>query len=220
MARQARSEATRRRILAAAVELFTESGYAATGLGDIIERAALTKGALYYHFDSKEALATALIHDASAAVFEAVDGIGGSSAPALENLIHVSFVIGDLVSSDPMVRTGSQLMRALGEFNDLAVRIYLSLGESITALARTAAAQGDLRTGVDADAVGELFVSTYLGTELLSIGTSGGQDMAARLARGWCVLLPAIATDDGLPYFREFVHRESGRRGRHSTAPH
>ena len=61
MVRQARSEATRQRIVNAAVELFSDVGYQATGLGDIIERAQLTKGALYYHFDSKEALATAII---------------------------------------------------------------------------------------------------------------------------------------------------------------
>jgi AcrR family transcriptional regulator len=212
MARQARSEATRRRIIDAAVELFNEVGYPATGLGDIIERAELTKGALYYHFDSKEALAGAVMHDASAAVYEAVHGIGDSPAPALENLIHLSFAIGDLISGDSIVRTGSQLMRALGEFNEVAVQTYAALGELITALARTADTEGDLRAGVDADAVGELFVSTYLGTELLSIGTSGGQDMTARLERGWGVLLPAITTDDGLPYFLEVMKRESGRR--------
>ena len=49
MVRQARSEATRKKIVDAAVELFTEVGYQATGLGDIIERAEMTKGALYYH---------------------------------------------------------------------------------------------------------------------------------------------------------------------------
>ena len=43
------------------MDLFAEVGYQATGLGDIIERAEMTKGALYYHFDSKEALATAII---------------------------------------------------------------------------------------------------------------------------------------------------------------
>ena len=63
MVRQARSEATRKKIINAAVDLFAEVGYQATGLGDIIERAEMTKGALYYHFDSKEALATAIIEE-------------------------------------------------------------------------------------------------------------------------------------------------------------
>ena len=66
MVRQARSEATRRKIITSAVELFNEIGYPAAGLGDIIERAEMTKGALYYHFDSKESLATAIIEEGSA----------------------------------------------------------------------------------------------------------------------------------------------------------
>jgi AcrR family transcriptional regulator len=66
MVRQARSDATRRKIITSAVELFNEIGYPATGLGDIIERAEMTKGALYYHFDSKESLATAIIEEGSA----------------------------------------------------------------------------------------------------------------------------------------------------------
>lgn len=212
MARQARSEATRRKILDAAVELFNDAGYASTGLGDIIERAELTKGALYYHFDSKEALATAVIEDATATVYQAVGGLSASGAPAMENLIHLSFVIGDLVADDAIVRTGSTLMRTLGEFNEVAVLTYTTLGELISALTRAAGEEGDLRAGVDPDAAGELFVSTYLGTELLSMTNSAGQDMAARLTRGWSVLLPAITAEEALPYFVEFVNREADRR--------
>ena len=54
MARQVRSEVTRRRILDAAIEVFGEVGYAAAAWGTIIERTGMTKGALYHHFDSKE----------------------------------------------------------------------------------------------------------------------------------------------------------------------
>ena len=42
MARQARSELTRQKIITAAVDLFSEHGYPATGLGDIIARAEMT----------------------------------------------------------------------------------------------------------------------------------------------------------------------------------
>ena len=209
---QARSAATRQKILQAAVELFNEAGYSRVGLGDIIERAELTKGALYYHFDSKESLAGAIIGAASGAVYAAVRGIDDSPAPALENLIHLSFVMADLVADDPIVRTGSQMMRALGEFNEVAVQTYTSLGALITTLVRTAGAEDDLRDGADPDAVGEFFMSTYLGAELLSIGTTGGQDMAERLRNAWGVLLPAITTDDALPYLLELVSRSAERR--------
>ena len=60
---QARAEATRRRILDSAVDLFSEMGYGETGLADILQRAGVSKGAFYYHFDSKEAVAAAIIQE-------------------------------------------------------------------------------------------------------------------------------------------------------------
>ncbi len=124
MVRQARSEATRRKIITSAVELFNEIGYPATGLGDIIERAEMTKGALYYHFDSKESLATAIIEEASARLFEAFRSITTSSAPTLESMIHGMFVVADLWRTDQIARSGTQLLRAFGDFNEAAARTY------------------------------------------------------------------------------------------------
>jgi AcrR family transcriptional regulator len=46
---------TRRRILDAAAEVFSEQGYGAR-LSDIAERAGMKTGSLYYHFDSREDL--------------------------------------------------------------------------------------------------------------------------------------------------------------------
>jgi AcrR family transcriptional regulator len=63
------AEETRQRILATAAELFVERGYAATSIRELSERLGMTKGALYYHFASKEELLSALV----APLFEAVD---------------------------------------------------------------------------------------------------------------------------------------------------
>ena len=98
MVRQARSEATRRKIITSAVQLFNENGYPVTGLGDIIERAEMTKGALYYHFDSKKSLATAIIEESGARLAEAFRTIAASPAPALESIIHGVFLVADLLT--------------------------------------------------------------------------------------------------------------------------
>lgn len=55
------AEDTRRRILDAATELFNERGYAGTSIRDITERLGMTKGALYYHFASKDELLYAMV---------------------------------------------------------------------------------------------------------------------------------------------------------------
>ncbi|MCB0946914.1 MAG: TetR family transcriptional regulator, partial [Mycobacterium sp.] len=117
MARQARAEATRHKIIDAAVDIFSEVGYASTGLGEIIERAEITKGALYYHFDSREALAAAIIEEATDRVIGAFRDIAQSSTPALENMIHGSFVVLGMIAQDKLARIGRQLARALGQFS-------------------------------------------------------------------------------------------------------
>lgn len=212
MARQARSEATRRKIITSAVELFNEIGYPAAGLGDIIERAEMTKGALYYHFDSKEALATAIIEEGSANLWTAFQGIAQSPAPVLESIIHGVFVVADLLSTDKVARSGTHLLRAFGEFNDAAVRTYAAWMAEMTACVMRAIAEGDLRADVDVQAVGETIVAAMLGAELLSNATAGGADVRERVARTWTVLLPAIVNAESLPYFGEFLARESLRR--------
>ena len=49
-------EKTRSALLTVAHELFAEQGYADTSTKDIVERAEVTRGALYYHFHNKESL--------------------------------------------------------------------------------------------------------------------------------------------------------------------
>jgi TetR/AcrR family transcriptional repressor of nem operon len=52
---------SKERILAAAKELFLARGYAATTVDAICEKAELTKGSIYYFFDSKEDLGLAVL---------------------------------------------------------------------------------------------------------------------------------------------------------------
>jgi AcrR family transcriptional regulator len=47
----------------AAVLLFTNRGYAATSVREIVEMAGVTKPALYYHFDSKEGIYLAILEE-------------------------------------------------------------------------------------------------------------------------------------------------------------
>lgn len=61
MPHQSRSDETRARILAAAVECFTRSGYDATGVAEICAHAGVSKGAFYHHFPSKQAAFLALM---------------------------------------------------------------------------------------------------------------------------------------------------------------
>ena len=112
MARQVRSEVTRRKIIDAAIDVFGEVGYAAAGWGTIIERTGMTKGALYHHFDSKDSLASAIIEEGSETLVVAFRNVCGSSSPALENMIHGTFAVATVLNTDKMVRAAEQLTAA------------------------------------------------------------------------------------------------------------
>ena len=60
------AEATRSLLIEVARKNFTEHGYAATSIDDIIQQAGVARGALYHHFSGKEALFRA--------VYETVEG--------------------------------------------------------------------------------------------------------------------------------------------------
>lgn len=216
MVRQARSEATRRKIIASAVKLFNENGYPATGLGDIIERAEMTKGALYYHFDSKEALATSIIEESGARLAKAFGTIAASPAPALESIIHGVFVVADLMNTDQIARSGMQLLRAFGEFNDAAAHTYDAWVTEMTRRTRQAVVEGDIRSDLDPAAVAETIVGSLMGAELLANASTAGADLTLRMTRTWTVLLSAIVSEESSSYFDEFLAREAMR---HSHAP-
>ena len=56
-----RSAATRAALVKAARELFADRGFAATSRDEIAERAGVTRGALYHHFESKTAVAAGVV---------------------------------------------------------------------------------------------------------------------------------------------------------------
>jgi AcrR family transcriptional regulator len=57
----ARSNSSRERILASAEAIILQKGFSGTSIDDILDRASITKGGFFYHFDGKPGLAEALV---------------------------------------------------------------------------------------------------------------------------------------------------------------
>jgi len=90
--RKRRKEARPSELMAAALGLFVEKGFAATRLEEVALRAGVAKGTLYLYFDSKEALFRAVIQEGILPVVAEGEAIAarhaGSSADLLERLLE------------------------------------------------------------------------------------------------------------------------------------
>jgi len=89
---QRRKEARPAEIVAAALEVFVERGFAAAKLADVARRAGVTKGTLYLYFDSKEALFKAVVRETIVPVIAQGEALArsftGSARELLEWLVR------------------------------------------------------------------------------------------------------------------------------------
>ncbi len=81
---------TKQRLLTAALELFTGKGFAGASTREIVERAGVTKPALYYHFSSKENLYRVLIEEDFVRFNRALEEIAARPGTPREKLTRVA----------------------------------------------------------------------------------------------------------------------------------
>lgn len=64
---------TKQRIIDTAIELFTSKGYSNTSMNDIIDSINISKGSVYWHFPSKEAIYLSVVRESFNQWFEMLD---------------------------------------------------------------------------------------------------------------------------------------------------
>ncbi len=79
----------RQRLLAAATDLFTERGYAATTVREIVGAAGVTKPVLYYYFGNKEGIYLELMREGFAGLDELLTASAGDRGSAREKLLRL-----------------------------------------------------------------------------------------------------------------------------------
>jgi len=111
-------------ILAAALDVFTDRGFAATKLEDIARRAGVTKGTIYLYFENKEALFKALIRQTIVPVIaqgeELARSFTGSARDLFERLVREYW---RLVGETSLVGIPKLMMAEANNFPELA-RFY------------------------------------------------------------------------------------------------
>lgn len=218
MVKQARAAVTREQILRGAAEVFDRYGYGATTLSDVTAQAGVTKGALYFHFSSKEHLACAVIEQQHALSVRPARQRLGEQELGLESVIRLSQGLARQLMSDVIVRAGIRLTLEHGKFNASNFNPYGDWVAVVEQLLRRAIDEGDLRDSVKPAALASFVVSAFTGVQLLSQVLSARQDLGQRVEEMWDILLPSLVSARKLPYFRGVVAAGHATQGGESSS--
>jgi len=190
-----RGEGTRRCILDEAALAFARTGYAGTSLNDVIAATGLTKGAFYFHFPSKEALALEVFSSKQQEWAAKAVEAAGRKESARDKLIEMMHATCDLHETDPAARAVARLCWELGEDPELAPQMKPFLTnwfDILEDLLRAAQKEGDVRKDVDARAVAEVCVASFIGISDVSHLLSGNMDLRQRAEQLMDLILPTI----------------------------
>lgn len=191
----ARRQATRERLMDAAVELFGERGVLGASVEEICERAGFTRGAFYSNFDSKDELCLDVLRRTCEQVIEAMktaievipDGHDGTLST--EELIRDAVVVFLEAQPKEVAEQVAMLELRLHAVRTPELRAgWLAVHESITAgvtgLLEIAMQRVGARLSMPIAAVVELLGAVYENTVVMSLlhGESRPTGLAQQLA--------------------------------------
>ena len=174
MARRRKEDAqkTRTRILASALSLFAKKGYEYTTFTDIAARLKMTKGAVYWHFESKEVLLMELVRLAFEKFHRQIDELmphGELTFPAVADMMVQTAL---KVVQDPQGTAFFKLMKCQIKWSDASMaKVREDLLSNATHgplqafkdAVRSDIAAGRVRDSVDAEEVAVVAIALWDG---------------------------------------------------------
>ncbi|MER5500868.1 MULTISPECIES: ScbR family autoregulator-binding transcription factor [unclassified Streptomyces] len=186
MAKQDRAIRTRQTILSAAAKVFELHGYQAATITEILAEAGVTKGALYFHFQSKEELAQGVLseQDQRLAVPD--------RACKTQEVVDVIMLHAHRLQTDPMVRAGVRLSLDQQAQDLDRSAPFLNWGQVMRELLEKAQAQGELLPHIVPHETSDVLVGSFAGVQAMSQALSNYRDLDDRVCSLLRHLLPNV----------------------------
>lgn len=195
--RQERAEITRQAILDGAATAFDHAGFGGTSLSDVVRHAGVTKGALYFHFPSKEALARTLTDEQ----FQVSADVPAIEAPGLQTVIDLTHQMAHGLRTNVRVRAAIRLVIEFGSFTHPDPAPYNTWIDTVHGCLAPAQERGDVLPSLDVHALSTFLVGSFTGIQVTSHVRTGREDLHTRIADLWNFLLPGIVPAPRIPLF-------------------
>lgn len=213
-----RADSTRQQILRAAAHQFARRAYHDVGLDDILAEAELTKGAMYFHFRSKHALAVAIIDQHRTEGRVAVEDLLARQLSGLETLIDFCYLAAVHDITKDVARAASHLIESVGRTEGLQTKLLGGWIEMLATVVTRAIAEGDVSDEWEPQDVGRLIVSMYMGLRQTS-DLEDPKRYLLDLERNCMLVLAGILQPDRIDYFKQFVRRRTSLAVNSLSAP-
>ncbi len=182
---------TREHIVYTSALQFAERGYRGASLTDVVADLGLTKGAFYYYFADKDALATEIVDRYTGLFEKALAGADGEAE--LDTLVRQTHELAYLYRSEVVARAGARLLaeQASADF-PTPLKSWI---DHASRLLRTAKRHGRVSAEVDPLRLAQMIVSSFEGIRLMWESAPGAFDLRAQIDVLWQLLLPQLRGD-------------------------
>jgi len=168
-------ERTRDLLLQAAFREIYRSGFQSAGIDTILAAANVTKGALYYHFDSKEALGHAIIEEIIAKLTSdrwMLPLQRSKGEDPIDTLIGIVRAIPhrprDIKGGCPLVNLAQEMSQLDEQFRKRLKRIFHAWQEGIAMALRRGQSQGTVRRDLVPEETASFLIAMVEGYEVLA----------------------------------------------------
>ena len=203
-----RADTERHQILRAASHQFAHKPYSSVSLDDILAEAEVTKGAMYFHFRSKHALAVAIVEQRADMAHVAIDELVARKLSALETLIDISYFVAAEDIGDESARAGFNLLESIGRTGGLQASVLGRWVRAFALIGERAISEADVVKERDPEDIARLLVSMYLGLRQIS-NLEEPERFLSDLEKSWVLALPGFVNPDRLEYLIQFLRRRT-----------
>ena len=194
MPRQRDAERTRERLLQAAYREVYKVGFQSAGIDTILAATNVTKGALYYHFENKEALGHAIIEEVIAEITRerwVLPLQRSKDKNPIDALIGIVQAIParprDVRRGCPLVNLAQEMSQLDEQFRRRLERIFHAWQEEIAMALRRGQSQGTVRRDLAPEETASFLIAMVEGYEVLAKNAQDAKvwNMGIKNITGW-----------------------------------
>ncbi|MFJ9566411.1 ScbR family autoregulator-binding transcription factor [Streptomyces fuscichromogenes] len=188
--KQERASRTRRQLLDAAASAFAEKGFPAVTLQDIADRAEVTKGAVYFHFTNKEAVAVAVTEEFYRQLPAVAESVTARQLPPLDAVAELLLQTAIALRDNAVMQAGARLQIERNLVDADMPTPFSEFTQLITTLLAQAQAEGTVRPTIGIAPMARVVVAAFFGSQHISWVQHNREDLTDRVQEIIDVVLP------------------------------